>query len=729
MTMKRFIALLALAVFLTTCYPGGSNLSAYAEGGRANLFHCAALNSEGGTSDEYFQPIAQELNVLRSYGLITRDQSAPLNLQSDGLPADALEQRAEYNAIMAELAGYSSEKANIFLDLPDTLKKYGESHGKKWQRRDLLKLAWSLKAIDTYIKDADIINQNNENFITKKDDNFINKKDADSFNQKALYFPKKGALIYNKKIPFKKNEAHMYNRESADTYNQKETNTYSKIQSEISNKKAGLGNLTLIYGGETGIELEVLHSYGNESQLYKNPFKHDLDGDGIDDTYDTDEYMRQYLRLQGGISGRHLDAAVNLHGGVNYFGTGFIGNERQYDFLNPSVENVTFSLYSPNFMATIGEKQILGFTDYLYYHDSAKPDSYNINGLTFVAPYGIFFGLGQDTILHPEDPAKTHDTRWIATGTEGLGFLPVNLYLMEQEIQSPNFHKIGRNVVFALTTDLTLPGVTIDGDLAANDSGDGMYAQLSAQGQLGKLKWRGKVENSEHFTPIQPKVGFANGKYTRTFIDHSQWEFDARTERGYEFEGNYALTPTFALNTRVQDYLNAKDVSIWANYQPWQNLHFTAEGQRGLAVDAASTLMLETTYAPYGKFSVRKQFDGEGDWSITAEPTYSTKQLTLKGLFGYAKRPSTGASNQDYNLELVYHPGKSFTFTAQYGIQQMGFGAEFDTLGYNIYRKGKIAYNFTDTISANVDFENVDFRGPAKPYLVEYTKATLKIQF
>lgn len=501
--------------------------------------------------------------------------------------------------------------------------------------------------------------------------------------------------------------------------------------------------LTLTTAGETGFELEVFHSYTEKpgQPLYKDPFKYDADDDGKVDLYDDDEYMRQYLNLQAGFSGAQMDGAIRLKAGLNYFGTGYIGQTRQFDLVLPELNDFTLSLYGRDFTATIGEKQILGFTDYLYYHDPKKPDSYNVSGLTFSAPYGIFFGLGQETLPNGDDPAKARDTRWIATGTEGLGFLPVNLYLMEQEFQSPEFRKIGRNVVFALTADVPYRGLVFDGDLAFNDSGDGHYAQLTGKGQLGKLSVEGQVEATDHFTPIQPKGDFTNTTYIRSFYDNSKQEMQARTRKGAGLAGEYQLLANLRISGKMQNYQSVdksgadqltRNVEAGAHWTLSPDLQLDLTGKYDLAQAGATTFTFNSADKRFGTFSLHKQFGGSGEWEISAEPVYPGKQITLRGLFDYASAQSTvepdkTLHNQRLGLELAYQPVKYFTFTARYAVEQMAFGV--DQPGLNFTRKAKLEYHFTDDISANVAFENVDFRHPVHGYMIEYTNAALRVRF
>lgn len=507
----------------------------------------------------------------------------------------------------------------------------------------------------------------------------------------------------------------------------------------------GAGQRTVFSAtGETGFELEVFHSYTEKpgQALYKDPFNYDLDGDGKLDLYDDDEYMRQYLNVQTGFSTAQMDGALRLKAGLNYFGTGYIGETRQFDLTMPQLNDFTLSIYGRDFTATVGEKQILGFTDYLYYHDPEKPDSYNVSGLTFSAPFGIFFGLGQETILNALNPEKSRDTRWIATGTEGLGFLPMNLYLMEQEFQSPEFRKNGRNVVFALTADVPYRGLVLDGDLAFNDSGDGRYAQLTGKGQFGKLSLYGQAETTEHFTPIQPKGDFTNTTYTRIFYDNSKQVMPARTRTGGELQGQYQLTPGLSFSGKVQNYRNAlnevgeyqytQDVQAGAQLTLLRGWQWDVTGQYDLAHAGATTITVNSTAKRFGIFSLKKEFGGSNEWGFSAEPIYQGKQVRLQGLLGYATAQSTTEpaktlQNQRLGLELTYQPVKYFTFAAKYAVEQMAFGV--DQPGLNFTRKARLEYQFNDTVSANVSFENVDFRHPIHGYMIEYTNAALRVRF
>ncbi len=486
---------------------------------------------------------------------------------------------------------------------------------------------------------------------------------------------------------------------------------------------------------ETGYELEVIHNHGDEkpgTYLYQNPFKHDLDEDGQIDLFEQDEYMRQYLDVHSVVSGPQMDGAINVKMGLNYFGVGYLQNgnnyERQYDLTLPRIDDFTFSLYGPNFSATVGKEQILGFCDYLYYDDPENSKDYNLTGLTFQAPYGVFFGLGQETWNSPGLYEQPHDVRWIAVGTEGLGYLPVNLYIGEREIQNPSFKKVGRNVIFALTTDLEYEKYYINSDLAVNDAGDGYYTQLTLGGQIGRISLHSKAELAEHFTPIQAKTEFVNTVYVRKLLDGKSLEFPARTQKGFELLADYQINSDIKVNSSLENYLDTGVVKIGLDYQPVSDLIVTTSGEYDYYSGGDLAAVIESNYRhPYANISVKKIFGGTEDIQVTAEPVYTNDAVTLKGLLGYGVRPIENLKNSQIGIEVTYHPTEDFTFHAKYTMEDMMYGV--DLPGLNFTRFGEIEYQFNDWVSASVAFKNIDFRDPDNGYVVEHSLAGIKAKF
>lgn len=479
-----------------------------------------------------------------------------------------------------------------------------------------------------------------------------------------------------------------------------------------------------------GFELEVFHSHG--LNFYKDPFQHDIDGDGNIDIYDEDEYLRQYIDIQLGYSNSRMDVGLEVKPILNYYGTGYFQEEEQYqksfDLEYPNINNLSFAFYGPYFSSVIGEEQILGIRDYLYYDDPEDHTDYNLSGITFQAPLGVVFGVGQETVKNLVEPEKTHDTRWILLGTEGLGLLPFGFYLAEQEFQSPNFHKIGRNVIFALTTDFSYQNVSVIGDLGVNDTGDGYYGQVTGETTVNNLNIIGKVEKSNHFTPIQPINGFTNTEHSRKFKDGNYWTFPARTETGFEFKSSYPLIAGLDWYGESKHFLKDKYLQTGFNVQISSSLTMDLSGKYDYQLKDIYSVKLDSTYDhPNIDLFLSKIFGDNEEARVKAEPIWENDQVTVKGLIDYSWLTVDEKMNSIKGFDIIYHPINDFTFTAKYRAENMQYNV--DTLGLNFRRIGSLKYKINEWAIAEVIFENIDFRHKTDQYMVEYTKGNLQFEF
>ncbi len=499
----------------------------------------------------------------------------------------------------------------------------------------------------------------------------------------------------------------------------------------------------LSVSAKTGFDLKVtnIHSPGANAIFYKDPFKLYYTSDNrIDeeDLFNYDEYFRQTFGLNLSAVKGDLEAKLSIGLAANYFGAGYLSGKQVADSLPLALDSLEGSLKTEYFTAQVGEKRVVGFKDFLYYHNPADPEDYNFGGVTVTAG-SHFFGAGQRTerIVKGKplaeyvagqvsnDPTSTvHDFRYTAIKKTGLFGLPVNTYVgVEEYLEPARFEKIDRNLIIALSTGGRLAGFDLSADAAANDEGKGSLLRTNISRKLGPILMEAVYENARNFRGIQP---------ARYFHDRDTQGYDtgARNRTGYQLQFSSALGPVgLTLGAGVYDQEPAKPAIL----------------------SKPATYTAGASYAASG-WEARTDLTSSDEVLVVSEGLKKTfllgpSTLELFGAYDQA-RPSTGASqtaaeNKEYGSNFSHAVNERLTFLASWDVADKGISFADAPWTYSdkyvgvanpglaITRKTGVEYRFADNVVAEVKFWNLDLaaREPSRSYTIEQTIARVAFEF
>ena len=248
--------------------------------------------------------------------------------------------------------------------------------------------------------------------------------------------------------------------------------------------------------GESGIHYKDIEVTG-DGESYIDPYEQDIDGDDDiddDDKVLAEDYLKQTATFNVGIVKDGIEADVQMDTIGNYYGD---TNEAIDDQTVSELELDTISakVKTEDFTATLGEDQVLGWKDYLFYDNEDNDDDENIAGVILEAGNSSV-GFGQ--YLNDSD----EEIRNIAAKQESIFALPINAYLGVAD----NKDTEEENIVVGLDTAYKLAGIDLVGEVALNSGdNDGKLFIVGAKKSIDKVNVGAEYEMQDEFVAIQPE--------------------------------------------------------------------------------------------------------------------------------------------------------------------------------------------------------------------------------
>jgi hypothetical protein len=476
----------------------------------------------------------------------------------------------------------------------------------------------------------------------------------------------------------------------------------AQINEKLSNSSA------VTISGKTGVEYKDVELEGNgvkpgedgKSVVYKDPFTKDLDDDDddyVDATdYDDDDmitaedYFKQFTDLNVNIEKDGVIADLNMLAVGNYFGN--YGNDE--DGMSEAaleLDEISGSITTEDFVATIGDEQGLEWKDYLYFNDD------DIDG--------VIFNAGNSQIAL----GQRDDTRDIAVKQNNLFNLPVNLFVGVRD-------NTDRNIVAGLDTAFNLAGVDFIGDLAFSDKDmNERVARLGASKDLGFIKLEGNIESTENFTGIE--------------VDTDEDDGFESTKKGYDVKASTMLDKV-EVSALYEDYEYAADsdetsgeeITLAAEVSkdnPYTILGVNVFGEYEYAVKSEEEIRYLEANKELGNITVAGIYDYDNTDNL-ADKVLSVAYGTEFDVAGIKLAPTAQLAaiydidnneriNKEAGIDASYQINDKLDVTAGYAWADKedrvddGMEGEFTTA------KAGLEYKVTDSASATINFERADY--------------------
>ncbi|MGE5576433.1 MAG: hypothetical protein ACM3TT_04440 [Syntrophothermus sp.] len=491
----------------------------------------------------------------------------------------------------------------------------------------------------------------------------------------------------------------------------------------------------LTLSAETGFDIKVtnIHSPGASAILYKDPFKLYSNGDNRldeEDLFNYDEYIRQTFGLNLAAVKGGLEARLSIGLAANYFGAGYLEGVRVTDSIPLTLNSLEGSLKTEHFTAEVGEKRIIGFKDFLYYHNPASPEDYNFGGITVEAG-SHFFGVGQRTermdskgiplpVWDPQTPTDTskdyqHDFRYTAIRKTGLFGAPLNTYIgVEEYLEPDRFEKTKRNMIVAMETGGSVAGFDLRADAATNDEFEGTLLRGNISRNFGPVLLEAGYENAKNFRGIQPAWYFHDR-------DTKGYDAGARNRAGYQ--------------VRLSSRLGAVGLSLGTGVYDKKPATYTAGASLAAAGWEARTDVATSEETRVASAGLKKALK------------FGPSTLELFGAYDQAKSlkaaDQPAVDNREYGVNFSHAVNDRLTFLAAWNYADKGISFAQAPWTYSdkyvgvanpglaITRKAGVEYKFADNVVAEVKFWNLELtaREPGKSYIIEQTIAKVAFQF
>ncbi|TDX59226.1 S-layer homology domain-containing protein [Orenia marismortui] len=479
-------------------------------------------------------------------------------------------------------------------------------------------------------------------------------------------------------------------------------NEFNKELAQIDQKLANSKVVTI--SGQTGVEYKDVELEGNgvkdgedgKSVVYKDPFTKDFDDDDNDyvdaSDYDDDdmitaeEYFKHFADFNVNVDKDGMIADLDIKAVGNYFGN--YGNDE--DGMNESaleLDEISGSITTEDFVATIGDEQGLEWKDYLYFNDD------DIDGVIFNSE-NAQIALG-----------KRDEVRDIAVKYDNLLNLPVNAFVGIED-------STDRNVVAGLDTAFNLAGIEFAGEVAANDTDfEGQLARLGMSKDLGFVKLEGNVESTENFTGIKYDTdeddgfeGTKKGYDVKATTTLDKVELSALYE-DYDYAVESEAETTLAAEVREDNPYTIVGVDVFGNYEyaleSEEEIRYV-EANKDLGAVALTGIydydntdnladkVVEVAYAP--EFNVR---------GLKLAPT--AKVAAIYDI------DNNQAINKEAGVDATYAVNDKVTVSGGYAWADKedrvddGMEGEFTTA------KAGVEYKVTHSTSAKINFEKADY--------------------
>ncbi|SNY24415.1 S-layer homology domain-containing protein [Orenia metallireducens] len=471
---------------------------------------------------------------------------------------------------------------------------------------------------------------------------------------------------------------------------------------QINEKLANSSAVTI--SGKTGVEYNDVELEGNgvkpgedgKSVVYKDPFTKDLDDDDndyVDATdYDDDDmitaedYFKQFADLNVNIEKDGVIADLNMLAVGNYFGN-FGNDEDGMNEANVELDEISGSITTEDFVATIGDEQGLEWKNYLYFNDD------DIDG--------VVFNSGNSQIAL----GQRGDTRDIAVKQDNLLNLPVNLFVGVRD-------NAERNVVAGLDTAFNLAGVDFTGDLAFSDKDmNERVARLGASKDLGFIKLEGNVESTENFTGIQVDTDEDDG------FESTKKGFDLKATKNIDKVEVSALYENYEYATEDEEEITLAAQVTEDN--PYTIYGVNVFGEYEYAVKSEEEIRYVEANKELGNITVAGIYDYDNTDNL-ADKVLSVGYGTEFDVAGIKLAPTAQlaaiydidnnqAINKEAGIDASYQVNDKLNVTGGFAWADKedrvddGMEGEFTTA------KAGLGYKVTDSASATINFERADY--------------------
>ena len=274
----------------------------------------------------------------------------------------------------------------------------------------------------------------------------------------------------------------------------------TEFDTELVKLKNEMDELTRVkISGETGLEYKDVEKTGSGAS-YIDPYLQDFnDDDSIDDDDKVlaEDYLKQTATFNLGIKRDDMRADLEMETMGNYYGD---TNEAAGDQAVKDLEldTIRAELETDDFKATLGEEQVLGWKDYLFYDNEDDTDDENISGVILEAGNSMV-GLGQYL------DGSNNEVRNIAAKQDNIFSLPVNAYLGVADHKDTGAEEI----VVGAEAMYRLAGLDLTGEVALNSGdNDGKLFIIGAQKAVDKLHLGADYEVQDEFVAIQPEADY-----------------------------------------------------------------------------------------------------------------------------------------------------------------------------------------------------------------------------
>ena len=244
--------------------------------------------------------------------------------------------------------------------------------------------------------------------------------------------------------------------------------------------------------GETGIEYKDIAKTG-AGESYIDPYKQDFDGDDDiddDDKVLAEDYLKQTATFNVGINKDDLSADIQMDTIGNYYGD---TNETDATASELKLDTIAAQIETDDFKASLGEGQVLGWKDYLFYDDD------NIDGVILESGNSMV-GFGQYL------DGTNKEVRNIAAKQDNIFALPINAYLGVADHKDTG----AEEMVVGLDAAYQLAGIDLTGEIAVNSGdNDGKLLIVGAEKAIDKVKLGAEYEMQDQFVAIQPEADYA----------------------------------------------------------------------------------------------------------------------------------------------------------------------------------------------------------------------------
>ncbi|MBM7556954.1 S-layer homology domain-containing protein [Halanaerobacter jeridensis] len=420
--------------------------------------------------------------------------------------------------------------------------------------------------------------------------------------------------------------------------------------------------------GETAIEYKDIEKTG-AGESYIDPYEQDWDGDDDiddDDKVLAEDYLKQTATFNVGINKDNLRADIQMDTVGNYYGD---TNEAAADQTVSELEldTIAAQIETDDFKASLGEDQVLGWKDYLFYDNEDNADDENIAGVILESGNSTI-GLGQYL------DNTNQEVRNIAAKQDNIFALPINAYLGVADHKDTGAEEI----IVGLDAAYQLAGVDLTGEVAVNSGdNDGKLLIVGAEKAIDKVKVGAEYEIQDEFVAIQP-------------------------------EGDY-------VGVNDSDEITVKAEVTEDN--PYQVLGATVFGEYEYEFESEDELRYIEANKELGDFTAAAIYDydtadSEADKvvSVAYAPEFKINNLELMPQAKIAAvydANENRSTNKEAKLDARYRVNDKLAFTGGYGWADKE--DYVDLAGEKKTTSAGLEYKVSDNSTASISYQKMDF--------------------